>query len=62
VVCRCKKAKAQVDVSDIYNDPVAMMEYKVPRWLRLVLCYILPALMCKYMFGESFYLGFYVPG
>jgi len=53
---------AAVDLSDIKKDPVVVLDAKLPRWVRLFVCYIVPALMCKYMFGESFSLGFYVPG
>ena len=59
---RCKKAKAAQDMSDLHKDPVVMLEAGFPRWFKNVICYVVPALMTKYICGDSFMLGLLVPG
>jgi stearoyl-CoA desaturase (Delta-9 desaturase) len=56
------KLGKSVDCSDLLEDPVVRFQEFLDPWFAAYMCFILPAQICQFFWGESFYLGFLVAG
>ena len=63
-----KKEKAvitegrKIDLSDLYGDWVVMLQQRLHPWGNLFSCFVFPALVAHYGWGESLWTGFLVSG
>jgi len=56
------KAGREMDFSDLYEDSVVMFQKRLDPWFAIYMCYIFPAQMSSYFWGENFWNGFVVAG
>lgn len=56
------KAGRTLNFSDLEADPVVMFQDSLDPWFALFMCFILPALIGKYWWGEDFWNAFWVAG
>jgi len=56
------EAGRELDFSDLKADPVVMLQKKLDPWFALYMCFVLPAQIACYGWGEEFWNGFYVAG
>jgi stearoyl-CoA desaturase (Delta-9 desaturase) len=56
------KLGKSVDITDLWDDPVVRFQEYLDPWFAAYMCYIFPAQIARYFWGESFWLGFLVPG
>jgi stearoyl-CoA desaturase (delta-9 desaturase) len=56
------EAGSGLNVDDLKADPVVMFQKKADPWFALFMCFVLPALTAKAMWGETFWNGFFVAG
>jgi stearoyl-CoA desaturase (delta-9 desaturase) len=52
----------KIPVDDLYEDSLVMFQKKTDPWFTLFMCFVFPALVAQYCWGESFYNGFVVAG
>lgn len=63
-----KKEKAvitagqELDFSDLVEDPIVMFQKKLDPWFTLYMCYVMPAQVASYFWGEKFWNAFFVAG
>lgn len=50
----------QIDMSDLYEDPVVAFQKKYYLWLMPILCFVLPTTVPMYCWGESYRCAFFV--
>jgi len=55
-------AGRELDFSDLRQDPIVMFQNKLDPWFALYMCYIMPAQVASYFWGENFWNGFFVAG
>jgi len=55
-------AGKEMDFSDLMEDPVVYFQQKCDPWFQQYMCFVFPAQVAKYCWGEDFYLGFLVAG
>jgi len=51
-----------LDFSDLAADPVVMFQKKYDPWFAQFVCFVVPALIAMFGWGEEFWNGFYVAG
>jgi len=56
------KAGRNMDFSDLLEDPVVMIQKKLDPWFALYMCFVMPAQVASYCWGEDFWNGFFVAG
>jgi stearoyl-CoA desaturase (delta-9 desaturase) len=56
------KAGREMDFSDLKEDPVVMFQKRLDPWFALYMCFVLPAQVASYFWGEEFWNGFFVAG
>mmetsp|Transcript_17566 Transcript_17566/g.33413 ORF Transcript_17566/g.33413 Transcript_17566/m.33413 type:complete len:316 (-) Transcript_17566:119-1066(-) len=56
------KAGRELDLSDLEADWIVMIQEKLDPWFNLFMCFVFPALVGTYGWGEDFWTGFYVAG
>lgn len=57
-----KEARKLIDMSDIKNDSIVMFQKKMDPWFSQFCCFLLPALIATFGWGETFWNGFFIPG
>ena len=55
-------AGKDMDFSDLLEDPVVRFQDKLDPWFNQYMCFLFPAQVCKYFWGEDMYLAFLVAG
>jgi stearoyl-CoA desaturase (Delta-9 desaturase) len=56
------KAGREIDLSDLFEDPVVMFQKKLDPFLQLYMCFIWPAQMANWLWGENFWNALFVAG
>jgi len=56
------KAGRDHDLSDLIDDPVVMFQKRLDPWFALFMCFIFPALVANYFWGENFWNAFFLAG
>eukprot|EP00934_Nitzschia_sp_Nitz4_P008815 Nitzschia sp. Nitz4//scaffold42_size132992//92664//93769//NITZ4_003410-RA/size132992-augustus-gene-0.107-mRNA-1//1//CDS//3329551751//8805//frame0 len=56
------KAGRDMDFSDLLEDSTVRLQMALDPWWNLFWCYVMPALVAKYGWGETFWNGFFVAG
>jgi len=56
------KAGRELKFDDLSSDPVVMIQKKLDPWFALYMCYVMPAQVASYFWGEDFWVGFFVAG
>jgi len=56
------KAGRELDFSDLKDDSAVMFQKKLDPWFTLYMCFIMPAQVASYCWGEDFWNAFYVAG
>jgi stearoyl-CoA desaturase (Delta-9 desaturase) len=56
------KAGRTMDFSDLKEDPVVMFQKRVDPWFALYMCYVMPAQVASWGWGENFWSAFFVAG
>lgn len=56
------KAGREMDFSDLMEDPVVRFQKYFDPWFTLYMCFIMPAQVASYFWGEDFWNGFLVAG
>ena len=56
------RAGKELDFSDLYEDPVVMLQRKLDPWFALYMCFVFPAQIAVKFWGESFWTAFFVAG
>ncbi len=56
------RAGKDLDFSDLYEDPVVMLQRKLDPWFALYMCFVFPAQIAVKFWGESFWTAFFVAG
>jgi len=56
------KAGREMDFSDLLEDPVVYFQKKLDPWFALVMCFLMPAQVASYFWGESFWNAFLIAG
>ena len=56
------KAGREMDFSDLLQDPFVLFQKKLDPWFTLYMCYVMPAQVASYFWGEGFWNGFLVAG
>mmetsp|Transcript_29311 Transcript_29311/g.47634 ORF Transcript_29311/g.47634 Transcript_29311/m.47634 type:complete len:355 (+) Transcript_29311:108-1172(+) len=56
------KAGRELDFSDLDADWTVMFQKKTDPWFTLFMCFVFPALVGTFGWGEDFWTGFYVAG
>jgi len=56
------KAGRELNFDDLKADPVVMFQKKLDPWFALYMCYVMPAQVASYCWGEEFWTGFFVAG
>ena len=54
------EAGRDIDLSDLQEDPVVMFQKRLDPWLSLYMCFIFPAQVAQYCWGENFWNAFFV--
>jgi stearoyl-CoA desaturase (delta-9 desaturase) len=55
-------AGRELDFSDLSDDPIVMFQFKADPWFALYMCYVMPAQVASYFWGENFWNAFFVAG
>jgi len=56
------KAGRDIDLSDLIEDPVVMFQKRLDPWFSLYMCFVFPAQVAHYGWGENFWNAFFVAG
>lgn len=56
------KAGREMDFSDLLEDPIVRFQKALDPWFALYMCYVMPAQVASYFWGESFWNAFLVAG
>merc|ERR1719384_1515104 len=56
------KAGRELDFSDLLEDPLVMFQKKCDPWFALYMCFVMPAQVASYFWGEDFWNAFFVAG
>jgi len=56
------KAGRDLDFSDLKEDPCVLFQKKLDPWFTLYMCYVMPAQIASYFWGEEFWNAFFVAG
>lgn len=56
------KAGREMDFSDLLEDNVVAFQKKMDPWMALYMCYVMPAQVAHYGWGENFWTAFLVAG
>jgi stearoyl-CoA desaturase (delta-9 desaturase) len=56
------KAGRELDFTDLLEDSLVMFQKKCDPWFALYMCFVLPAQIAQYFWGEQFWNGFFVAG
>eukprot|EP00518_Triparma_eleuthera_P008460 CAMPEP_0182487794 /NCGR_PEP_ID=MMETSP1319-20130603/48083_1 /TAXON_ID=172717 /ORGANISM="Bolidomonas pacifica, Strain RCC208" /LENGTH=349 /DNA_ID=CAMNT_0024689921 /DNA_START=568 /DNA_END=1617 /DNA_ORIENTATION=- len=56
------KAGRELNFDDLKADPVVMLQKKLDPWFALYMCYVMPAQVASYLWGEDFWRAFFVAG
>jgi stearoyl-CoA desaturase (delta-9 desaturase) len=56
------KAGRELDFSDLKEDSTVMFQKKLDPWFALYMCYVMPAQVASYFWGEDFWNAFFVAG
>lgn len=56
------KAGRGMDFSDLLEDPLVRFQKAVDPWFSLYMCYVMPAQVASYGWGENFWTAFLVAG
>ena len=56
------QAGRELDMSDMLADPVVVFQKKTDPWLNVYMCFIFPAQVASFFWGESFWNAFWVVG
>lgn len=56
------KKRAEMDVSDLYADPVCAFQHKYYVIMMPIFCFVLPTIIPTYLWGENAYIAFFVCG
>jgi len=56
------KAGRELDFSDLQEDAAVMFQKKLDPWFALYMCFVMPAQVASYFWGEDFWNGFFVAG
>jgi len=56
------KAGRELDFTDLMEDSLVMFQKKSDPWFALYMCFVFPAQVAKYGWGEEFWNGFFVAG
>ena len=56
------KARNEIDVSDLLDDPIVLFQEKLDPWFALYMCYVMPAQVAQVCWGENFWIAFMVAG
>jgi stearoyl-CoA desaturase (delta-9 desaturase) len=56
------KAGRELDFSDLKEDPLVMFQRKADPWFALYMCFVMPAQVASYAWGEEFWNAFFVAG
>lgn len=56
------KAGKEMDFSDLLEDWCVVFQKKLDPWFALYVCYVVPAQVASYWWGEHFWNGFFVAG
>jgi len=59
---RVKEAGAKINFNDLYHDPVVMFQKRLDPFFALFMCFIFPAIVASYLWGENFWTGLWVAG
>lgn len=54
------KAGRELDFSDLKEDSLVMFQKKLDPWFTLYMCFVFPAQVASYFWGEDFWNAFYV--
>jgi len=56
------KAGRQMDFSDLLDDPLVKFQKRVDPWFALYMCYVMPAQVAQYFWGENFWTALLIAG
>ena len=56
------KAGRELDMSDMFANPVVMWQKKTDPWFNVYMCFFFPAQVASFFWGESFWNAFWVVG
>ena len=56
------KARQEIDGSDLLDDVIVAWQERLDPWLPLYMCFVLPAQVAKWGWGEEFWVAFLVAG
>lgn len=56
------KAGREIDLSDLMEDPVVMLQKRLDPYLSLYMCFVWPAQMAVWLWGENFWNAMFVAG
>jgi len=56
------KAGRELSFDDLKADPVVMLQKKLDPWFALYCCFVMPAQVASYYWGEDFWNAFFVAG
>jgi len=59
---RVAEAGNKVNLDDLRADAFVMIQRRLDPWWNLFFCFVLPAMVASLGWGESFAVGFFVPG
>lgn len=52
----------QLDCSDLLQDRVVAFQKYLDPWFAQFMCFVMPAIVGSYFWGENFWTGFWIPG
>ena len=56
------KAGREMDFSDLMEDPLVRFQKACDPWFALYMCYVMPAQVAHYAWGEDFWTAFFIAG
>ena len=56
------KAGRELDYTDLNEDAAVMFQKKLDPWFALYMCFVMPAQVASYFWGEDFWAAFFVAG
>jgi len=56
------KQGRHLDFSDLKEDSIVMFQKKLDPWFQLYMCYVMPAQVAHYCWGENYWNAFFVAG
>jgi len=59
---RVAEAGAKVNLDDLRADPFVMLQKRLDPWWNAFWCFVVPALVASYGWGEDLTVGYFVPG